>query len=105
MIYEPTSLHPLPPSHCEVHATTYDYRPGSRSIREHRADDGIPYILDNREGSTSVRDALLTLLERSAWADLATGYFSLSGFTLLAPALETLSEFRLLFGRSRITDE
>lgn len=76
-----------------------------RPIREHRADDGVPYILDNRAGSMTLQEALTRLLRRSTWADIATGYLSLSGFELLAPALEELSDLRLLFGTSRIADE
>jgi phosphatidylserine/phosphatidylglycerophosphate/cardiolipin synthase-like enzyme len=83
----------------------YDQRSTPRSIREHRADDGVPYILDNCAGSLTLHEALLRLLARSHWADIATGYLSLSGFGLLAPALEALQEFRLLFGSSRIADE
>lgn len=83
----------------------YDQHPAHRSIREHRAADGVPYILDNRAGSVTLHEALMRLLARSTWADFATGYVSLSGFALLAPALESLREFRLLFGSSRIADE
>lgn len=84
---------------------TYDPQLTTRRLREHRADDGIPYILDNRVGSLTLHEALLRLLARSRWADIATGYLSLSGFALLAPALEELDEFRLLFGSSRIAAE
>ena len=83
----------------------YEPRSTSRSIREHRADDGVPYIIDNRAGSISLHEALVRLLPRSRWVDIATGFVSLSGFGLLAPALESLDEFRLLFGTSRIADE
>ena len=67
--------------------------------------DGVPYIIDNHVGSLTLHEALLRLLTRSRWADIATGYVSLSGFALLAPALESLQEFRLLFGSSRIAEE
>ncbi len=76
-----------------------DYR-----IREH-SDDGIPYILDNRDGSLSVADTLRLLLARGQWADFATGYLSLSGYRLLRDGLQSLDEFRLLFGNSRIAEE
>ena len=80
-------------------------RPTPRSIREHRAPDGVPYILDNHEASMTVHEALTRLMDGSPWADVATGYFALSGYALLAPALEQLREFRLLFGESRVADE
>lgn len=83
----------------------YEQHPPTKTIREHRSDDGIPYILDNRAGSMTLHQALLKLLARTTWADIATGYLSLSGFKLLAPGLQQLQEFRLLFGSSRIADE
>jgi len=83
----------------------YDQQLPHLTIREHRSDDGIPYILDNHTGAITLHQALLRLLGRSTWADFATGYLSLSGFRLLAPAMEQLQEFRLLFGSSRIADE
>jgi hypothetical protein len=84
---------------------TYEQGHSPKLIREHRADDGVPYILDNHDGSITVHEALARLMNRSTWADFATGYFSLSGFALLAPALEQLEEFRLLFGNARVADE
>lgn len=85
----------------------YEQQPGrvSQSIREHRAADGVPYILDNHEGSMTVHEALGRLMAGSPWADIATGYFALSGYALLADALEGLRELRLLFGESRVADE
>ncbi len=71
----------------------------------HHGGDGIPYIIDNREGSTTLADALLLLLGRATWADFATGYLALSGYRLLRDGLHTLSDFRLLFGESRIAEE
>jgi hypothetical protein len=76
-----------------------------RSIREHRAPDGVPYLLDNREGTMNVHEALCRLMAHSPWADFATGYFALSGYKLLAEALAGLEEFRLLFGESRVAEE
>ncbi|MBX0331542.1 hypothetical protein K2Z83_28220, partial [Oscillochloris sp. ZM17-4] len=67
-----------------------DQRPPSRSIREHRAPDGVPYILDNHAGSMTVHEALCRLMAGSPWADIATGYFALSGYALLADALDGL---------------
>ena len=84
----------------------YDDAPATpHSIREHQAPDGVPYLLDNRAGSMTVHEALSRLMGRSPWADVATGYFALSGYALLAPALEQLRDFRLLFGESRVADE
>ncbi|GAA5528203.1 helicase-related protein [Herpetosiphon gulosus] len=74
------------------------------SVREHH-DDGIPYLIDNREGSPTLASVLDRLLRRGAWADIATGYLSLSGYRLLAEPLEQLQELRLLFGQSQIADE
>lgn len=75
-----------------------------QTIREHRG-DGIPYIIDNREGSVTLADALNLLLQRRIWADFATGYLSLSGYRMLRDGLYHLDDFRLLFGESRIGDE
>ena len=85
---------------------TYDQptRP-PRPLREHGPDDGVPYVLDNHEGHMSVREALTRLMARSDWADIATGYLSLSGYALLADSLAQLQEFRLLFGNSQIANE
>jgi hypothetical protein len=73
-------------------------------FREHRG-DGIPYIIDNREDSVTLADALNLLLQRRPWADFATGYLSLSGYRMLRDGLYHLNDFRLLFGESRIGDE
>ncbi|PDW01368.1 hypothetical protein A9Q02_21020 [Candidatus Chloroploca asiatica] len=53
----------------------------------------------------TVHEALARLMAGSPWADIATGYFALSGYALLADALEGLRELRLLFGESRVADE
>ncbi|PDW02272.1 helicase-related protein [Candidatus Viridilinea mediisalina] len=84
----------------------YKQNPSSPpSIREHRAPDGVPYIIDNHAGSMSLQAALLRLLAGSPWADVATGYFALSGYALLADALDDLQELRLLFGETRVAAE
>jgi superfamily II DNA or RNA helicase len=74
------------------------------SIREH-SDDGIPYLIDNRDGTPSLASVLRTLMAGGEWADIATGYLSLSGYRMLADPLEGLRDFRLLFGQSQIADE
>jgi phosphatidylserine/phosphatidylglycerophosphate/cardiolipin synthase-like enzyme len=74
------------------------------SIREH-SDDGIPYLIDNRDGTPSLASVLRTLMASGEWADIATGYLSLSGYQMLADTLEGLRDFRLLFGQSQIADE
>lgn len=73
-------------------------------VREH-SDDGIPYLIDNREGMPSLASVLQLLMANGEWADIATGYLSLGGYRMLADKLETLRDFRLLFGKNQITDE
>ncbi|EFO80922.1 helicase domain-containing protein [Oscillochloris trichoides DG-6] len=85
----------------------YDQQPERplRSIREHHAPDGVPYILDNHAEGMLLDEALRRLMHTSTWADIATGYFALSGYALVAEALEGLRELRLLFGESRVGEE
>lgn len=69
-------------------------------IREH-SDDGIPYLIDNREGTPNLSSVLRTLMASGEWTNIATGYLSLSGYRILADSLEALRDVRLLFGQSQ----
>jgi len=55
-------------------------------------------IIDNRE--SYLADAVRPLLNQSARADFAVGYFFLSGFKAIAKELEKISELRLLIGNT-----
>lgn len=73
-------------------------------IREHN-NDGIPYVIDNRDGTPNLAQVLELLLSKGEWADIATGYLNLGGYRLVANQLELLQDFRLLFGKNQIIDE
>ncbi len=58
----------------------------------------IPYVIDNQKFHlTDVLNALLNVHKEMS-LDVATAYFSISGFRLLQAQLESLRSFRLLLG-------
>ena len=60
----------------------------------------LPYVIDNRTEDTSMRRVLgdLLALHTGKAVDVASAFFSIRGFGLLAGGLETLGSFRLLLG-------
>ena len=60
----------------------------------------IPYVIDNRDEDRSLRHVLRGLLaeHKGKSVDVATAFFSIRGFELLADRLEELGSFRLLLG-------
>ena len=60
----------------------------------------IPYVIDNRDEDRSLRHVLRGLLVEHTGksVDVATAFFSIRGFELLADRLEELGSFRLLLG-------
>lgn len=58
----------------------------------------IPFVIDNREHTLA--DVLNDLLDRfeNRWLDVATAYFTGSGFRLLRAGLSKIGSFRLLLG-------
>jgi len=60
----------------------------------------LPFVIDNRDESTSMKRVLRGLLAEHAGksVDVATAFFSIRGFELLADALQNVGSFRLLLG-------
>ena len=65
----------------------------------------IPYVIDNETAVLRdiLRDVLTTHAGRSL--DVATAYFTVTGFGLLREQLKTVGSFRLLLGAEPVSGE